>query len=892
MNFRALVGAVCFCFGTNISAFESHLYCAHARLLAAPAGIDSPDYRKYAPDRKVDIINVIIDIAPDFTNETISATTTLTFKPIAKPIREWKLDAEDLRISSVTGSATISAFNTDDKQLTITFADELPADREQSLKIVYTAAPKKGLYFRTPKQGYKPGNTHLFTQGEDMDSRFWFPTHDYPNEKFSSQIICHVPEGMIALANGRKISEQKDSSAGLVTFNWKQEKPHVAYLVCLVAGYFKGIEDTYRDIPMAFFTVPSESAVAANSFAPTREAMEFFEKEIGVPYPWEKYYQVCVSDFMFGGMENTSLTTLTEGTLFSRESENIHSSEGLVAHELAHQWFGDLVTCKDWSHAWLNEGFATYYAHLFDAHKNGRESMLYDLYQTARNITQRDAASDTKGLAHRRYDDSMEIFSGGIYPKGAWVLHMLRGQLGEDLYRKVVKTYLDRHAYQTVETHDLSSIVEELSGRSFDQFFDQWIFRPHFPELNVAYAWDEALKTARLSIKQTQPLTNDIGLFNFPLKIRFKVGDQNVDREVHVKEKAEDFSFKLDKAPTIVRLDPEMIVLARTTFQPPRAMTLAQLQDKNDMIGRVLAIQALRSDSSDENIKRLKDILNNDPFVGVRQEAVSALRGIHTPAALEALLASTKQSDARVRIRVMDALGSFYDEKAFTAHQAALKTEKNPDILAESIQALAASPNKDATQQLLQLANTDSFHQLIASRAISALRNRRDPSVIPALIDIVRKRWDEFPTSVLVTSLTAIAELGADDETQRPIVREFLAAHVNEPRERVQIAAIRGLGALRDEKAIPVLEGFASAAKETPTRNPAEFAINAIRSGRRPGNEAQALRTEVMDLKKENRALRDDLKSLSKKVDAISKPPATAKSKPAQSKKPVKSARP
>ncbi|HUS33998.1 MAG TPA: M1 family aminopeptidase [Verrucomicrobiae bacterium] len=881
MNFRALIGAICFSIASTIHT------------PAAPASLDSPDYRKYAPDRNVDILNVVIDITPDFTNETISATTTLTFKPIAKSIREWKLDAEELRITEITGSAKIAAFNSDDKKLTITFADDLPIDREQSVKIVYTAAPKKGLYFRTPKQGYKSGDTHLFTQGEDMDARFWFPTHDYPNEKFTSQIICHVPEGMVAFANGRKVSEEQNSSTGLVTFDWKQEKPHTSYLVCLVAGYFKGVEDTHRNVPLAFYTVPSESAVAANSFAPTKEAMEFFEKEIGVPYPWDKYYQVCVTDFMFGGMENTTLTTLTEGTLFSKDSENIHSSEGLVAHELAHQWFGDLVTCKDWSHAWLNEGFATYYAHLFDAHKNGRESMLYDLYQTARNITQRDAASDTKGLAHRRYDDSMEIFSGGIYPKGGWVLHMLRGQLGEDLYRRVIKTYLERNAYKTVETHDLSAVVEELSGRSFDQFFDQWIFRPHFPELNVSYAWDEALKTAKLNIKQTQPLTNDIGLFNFPLKIRFKVGDENIDREIHVKEKAEDFSFKFEKAPSVVRLDPDTILLARTTFQPPRAMTLAQLQDKNDVIGRVLAIQTLRSDSSDENIKRLKEILNNDSFVGVRQEAVSALRGIHTSAALEALLASTKQSDARVRIRVMDAIGSFYDEKAFAAHQSALKSEKNPDILVESIQALAASPNKEATELLLQYANTNSFHQLVASRAISALRNRRDPTVIPALIDIVKKRWDEFPTSVIVTSLNTLAELGADDEAQRPVVREFLVAHVNEPRERIQVAAIRGLGALRDEKAISVLEGFASSAKETPTRNPAEFAINAIRSGRRAGNEAQALRTEVMDLKKENRELRDELKSLSKKVDALIKTPADtakqkSKSKTTQSKRPAK----
>jgi aminopeptidase N len=889
MNFRGLFWGICVCLGLAVNAEEDALVCVGARLLAAPAGPVSPDYRKYAPDRRVDILNVLIDITPDFTNETISATTTLTFKPIAKPLREWTLDAEELRISSVSSSAQVAVFNSDDKQLTITFAEDLPVDREQSVKIVYTAAPKRGLYFRTAKQGYKAGDTHLFTQGEDMDARFWFPTHDYPNEKFTSEVICHVPEGMVAFANGRKVSEQKDAS-GLVTFDWKQEKPHASYLVCLVAGYFKGVEDTHRDVPLGFFTVPSESAVAANSFAPTKEAMAFFEEEIGVPYPWAKYYQVCVTDFMFGGMENTTLTTLTESTLFSKESENIHNSEGLVAHELAHQWFGDLVTCKDWSHAWLNEGFATYYAHLFDAHKNGRESMLYDLYVTARSITSRNASDDTKGLVHRRYDNPMEIFSGGIYPKGAWVLHMLRGQLGDDLYRKVIKTYLERHAFQNVETHDLSAVVEELSGKSFDQFFDQWVFRPHFPELNVSYAWEEQTKIATLTVKQTQPLTNEIGLFNFPLKVRFKVGSEMVDREIRVKEKAEDFSFKLAEAPTVVRLDPDLTLLAKSTFQLPRKMILAQLSDKSDMLGRVLAIESLRGDSTDENVKRLKEILNNDSFVGVRMEAVSALRGIHTPTALEALIASTSQPDARVRQRVANAIAAFYDDKAFAAHQKILENEHNPDILVEAIQALASSPEKDATQRLLGYVNTNSFHQHIAARAITALRSRHDPTAIPALIDVVKKRWDELPSSILASALETSATLGADDEPQRLTVREFLQSHVNDPRPLIQIAAIRALGTLRDEKAIPILETFASAAKETLTRTPAEYAINAIRSGRRAGNESQALRTEVMDLKKENRELREEMKSLGKKVDAIAKAPSatTQKSKTEKTKKPVK----
>jgi aminopeptidase N len=867
---RALLGLVCF---TTVAAHAEFfgLYCAQARwAAAAPATVESSDYLKYAPDRRVDIVNLLIDITPNFDEESITATATFTFKPLAKPLRSWKLDAEALSIDSVNSSSTVASFQNDDHALTINFADDLPVDREQTVTIAYHATPKSGMYFRTAKRGYKAGDTHLFTQGEDMDARYWFPTHDYPNEKFTSEIKCHVPAGMVAFANGRKVSEEKDSN-GLTVFDWKQEKPHTSYLVCLVAGYFKGVEGMHRDIPLAFYTVPSESENAASSFAPTQEAMSFFEEEIGVPYPWAKYYQVCVTDFMFGGMENTSLTTLTESTLFSKETENLHNSEGLVAHELAHQWFGDLVTCKDWSHAWLNEGFATFYAHLFDGHKNGRDSMLYEFYQTAQGITRADANSDTRGIVTRRYDAPMEVFSNGIYPKGAWVLRMLRAQLGEDLYRKVIKTYLERNKFQNVDTHDLSSVVEELSGQSWDQFFDQWVYHPHFPELNASYSWDETTKLAKLTLRQTQSVSNQIHIFNFPLTVRFKIAGKNVDREIRVKDRAEDFYFKLDASPTGVRLDPDFVVLAKTSFNPPRSMLLAQLADKDDVIGRLHALQALRSDSSDENVKRLRDLVNNDPFFGVRQEAASVLREIHNPAALEALLASAKQSDARVRIRVADAIASFYDDKAFAASVSALGSEKNPDILDDYMQTLAISPDKEATQRLVKFLDVNSFHQLIANRAISTLRSRRDSAAIGPLMDALKKRWDDFSTGELANGFDALAQLARDDEKQRPIVRDYLTGHLQDKRERLQIAAIRALGTLRDEQSIPALQTFATAGRETPTRNPAESAINAIRAGRPQGNESQAIRGEVMDLKKENRELREEFKTLNEKFQALNK---------------------
>ena len=270
-------------------------------------------------------------------------------------------------------------------------------------------------------------------------------------------------------------------------------------------------------------------------------------------------------------MENTSLTILTDHTLFTDATENLRESTGLVAHELAHQWFGDFVTCKDWSHLWLNEGFATYYDALYAGHKDGRDMFLYQMIGNAKGVLGQ--ANDTNAIVRRDFGNPEEQFGFHAYPKGSWILHMLRSQLGEDLYRRCVKTYLERHAFGNVTTEDLNKVIEELSGRSFDQFFNQYVYHAHHPELAVNYSWDERAKLARLSIAQVQKLSDDVLLFNVPLPVRFKSkSGAIVERTLEVKDKSEDFYVPLSEAPEIVRIDPNLTVLAKVTFAPPTAM--------------------------------------------------------------------------------------------------------------------------------------------------------------------------------------------------------------------------------------------------------------------------------------------------------------------------------
>jgi aminopeptidase N len=851
----------------------SDLRCAS--WLAAFAPADSSEHRKYAPDREIDIQHLALDVTPDFKQRTVAGKMTLRFKPMAKPLQELRLDGVDLAVQSVTSTEKIHEYQITEKHVIVTFDKPIATDTEVSVTIVYSAQPTKGLYFRTPEMGYKEGETHLFTQGEANEARHWYPCYDSPNEKFTSEITCRVPEGMTVLSNGRLMSTQKDAATGLMAVRWWQDKPHANYLISLVAGYFKKVEDKYN-IPLAFYTLPSAINEAMNSFRDTKEALAYFEQEIGVPYPWAKYDQVCVNDFVAGGMENTSITSLTDRTLFTAASENIRTSQGLMAHELAHQWFGDLVTCKDWSHLWLNEGFATYYAHLFDGHKNGRDALLYGLYQSGKGIT--DRTDDTRPMVYRGFDDPMEQFSYLAYPKGSWILHMLRSQLGDELYRRCIKTYLERHQFQNVVTEDLNSVLEELSGRSYDQFFDQWVYHAHHPELEINYGWDAKTKLAKISIAQIQKLSADVLLFKFPLTLRFKSKAGTTDRPITVKEKSEDFYFALADAPEIVRVDPQLTLLAKIKFNLPEPMLQAQLADADDMIGRLLAVEQMAGKKDRATVAKLKRALQGDSFHGVRIEAARALKSIHTEEAFAALADSLDQPDARVRLQLVSAVAGFYQESAYQAAQQTLKREKNPDIIAPAIRALGAYAKPEVRENLLHYLNTESYRNELADAAVSAIRAQDDPSYLGLLLDAVKQREAAFTSAGLARALDTLAYTARNEE-KKDGVRELLAGFANHKKPAVQLAALNALGLLGDPKAIPLLDTFAGASKDSPERSAAEKAIAALRTARKPADELKELRNEVLELKKSGRELRKELDELKQKLDAAPRPPAPKDSK-------------
>jgi aminopeptidase N len=837
---------------------DSLFHCEHCAKGLLPSPTKLVPGRKYARDRRVDIQHVRLEVTPDFAARTVAGTMTMDFSPIALPLEKLELDAVDLRIDEVevTGAALADRQVTQEK-LILAFEAPIKAGAAVSVKVRFFAQPERGLYFRTPEMGYKPGDTQLWTQGEADLHRFWFPCYDYPNERFTSEVICYAPADMETVSNGVLVSKQPQGK--LTAWHWRQDKPHVNYLIALAVGYFHKLDDKAGDLPLALLVPPSHKHQAENAFADTRKIIEFYNREIGVPFPWDKYYQVFCLDFIAGGMENTSCTFEAARLLFDKDTEQIRTLHRLDAHETAHQWFGDLLTCRDWSHLWLNEGFATYYTVLYEGERSGEDAMKYSLWREAEEVFQ---AKDTRPTVWRDYEDPMQQFDTRAYPKGGWILHMLRSQLGAELYRKAIRTYVERHRNGVVGTDDLHDVIEETSGLSFDQFFDQWLYHGGFPELKIDYAWDAAAKQAKVTVKQTQKVTEQVRLFRMPLPVAFTLKGQTQPKVVamDVSKAEEVFYFALPSQPELVRIDPGYTALAKIDFQPPGDMLDRQL--RSDVIGRMLAARILAQRKDLASVEKLKGLLVADAFHAVRSEAAKALAKIATPAARDALIAGLpEQADARARLTIVESLAALPDPGVHAALAEHAKAEKNPLVLAAVIKTWGSRPGAQEVVQTMNalLAEAGTKREAVAA-AITAFRAQDEEAAIPAILARLQSAPLELETRDFAAALDAAAFLARRKESpQKDAVFAVLAQHLSHPKMELRAAAAKALGTLRDPRALALLEPM--------TANSPPFSDLV---GEAAAKSVQALQSELAG-SGELKNLWDQVEKLRKKTEELEK---------------------
>jgi aminopeptidase N len=334
----------------------------------------------YARDRAVDVQHVKLELSVNHEKRILNGSVQVEFVPLASNVTRLEFDAVDLDIMSVKLSGQPVDFENTGQKVIVRLNKALKSSESASVTIEYSGRPRRGLYFVGPDKAYPNRPYQAWTQGEDSDSRYWFPCYDYPNDRATSEMIIAVPQKYTAISNGILLETKEEKAKGTRTFHWKQDIPHSSYLTSLVVGEYSIIREKVEDVELSYYVPKGREEDAKRSFAKTPEMIRYFGEYFGVKYPYPKYAQVVVSDFIFGGMENISATTLTENTLHDKRAHLDFTSDDLVSHELAHQWWGDLITCRDWSHAWLNEGFATYCETLFKEHDLGKdETVAYQM---------------------------------------------------------------------------------------------------------------------------------------------------------------------------------------------------------------------------------------------------------------------------------------------------------------------------------------------------------------------------------------------------------------------------------------------------------------------------------------------------------------------------------
>ena len=627
-------------------------------LLCAAARADEP----YARSRDYHLQNARIALRFDLEQRKVMGEVTHTLTLLRDSVSRLAFDSVGLTILGTTVNGQPARFETTATQLLVTLDHPAKAGERFEVCIRYEGRPKRGLYFVLPDKNYPQRPREIWTQGEAEDTRYYIPIYDYPNDRASTEMILTVPREWTTVSNGKLLSVE-DTPGGMKTWHWRQSQPHSTYLISLVAGEFERVGETWHNLPVSYYVPRGEANYVKSTFARTEKMLEFYTDTLGVPYPWDQYAQAAVDDFIYAGMENTSATTLTSRVLLHPQlaGEFLEGFDDVLAHEMAHQWFGDLVTCKDWANVWLNEGFATYFAVLWEEHYYGPNEAAYRLWRS-RNTWLLSARLYPVPIVTRNFTDATELVDN-FNNKAAWALHMLRQKLGDAGFFRAMKHYLEANRGQNVVSADLAKAIEEATGTNVDRFFDQWIYGAGAPRFEVRYTYDDAARQVKLDVKQTQPVEGRVGVFRVPVEIEITTAGGKRSFPVTISQASETFAFPADGPPRLVLFDKGSKILKSVDFEKAPQEWIYQLKNAEAVPDRLDAARALGElKSSEAAVAALGAAALDDPFWGVRAEALRALGRIGGPAAQKQILAALGDERPWVRQVVVELMGSFRDD--------------------------------------------------------------------------------------------------------------------------------------------------------------------------------------------------------------------------------------
>ena len=521
--------------------------------------------------RTVDVQHYKIGVDFNRKLKSISGDTTISFKPLGKNFKTLELDATGMKFSSVRlePSGKVLNYSVKPNKIIVTLDKSYDSNDEISVNFKYTAKPRKGIYFVDPviENGKITRHAQVWTQGEPEEAHHWFPSYDFPDDKATTEQFLTANAGETVIANGNLI-EQKKNPNGKTVFHYKMDVPHSTYLTSFVIGTYDKVSDKYGEIPLGFYVYKGLKPIANKAYGKTKDMFVIFEELTGIAYPYNKYDQTMVANFNFGGMENITATTMADTEIMLAEIIP-GAVEDLVSHELAHSWFGNLVTCKNWSELWLNEGFATFMEAAYREKMYGRDDYIRKVLEDAEQFKAFDAVTRQKhGLYNLIADPNNDgtMFDTTTYQKGGAVIHTLREEIGDEAFWRAVNIYLNRHKFANVETKDLQKVMEETSGRKLDWFFKQWVYGSSYPKIFVEKSFDNNVLTLKLT--QTQKADGlTPAVFNLPLEIEIETDGAAKTEKIEFNKRTQTFTFNLDGEPTEVLIDKnEKIPLKMVAF--------------------------------------------------------------------------------------------------------------------------------------------------------------------------------------------------------------------------------------------------------------------------------------------------------------------------------------
>ncbi len=776
--------------------------------------------RHHPPDREFHMVNIDLRFKFDMEKKEVFGTAVEKIVPLRTDYDTVNLDAVDMTIDKIVMDGKSLNFAYDGNTLSIALGGKYGIDDTLIYTITYSTFPKKGIFFIEPDSAYPKRSPQVWSQSEMEDARYWFPCHDYPDDFLTSSLTATVPEDWVVVSNGTLDRESTDHADKTKTFKWVETEPHVIYLISIVAGKYSVAEDHFGNDPIYYYVPPAQASYSMDNFSHTPDILKFYSDITGYHYPWQKLALAAVSDFTFGGMENVSAITLTDGTLHDKDAEPQVESTNLVAHETAHQWFGDLLTCRSWSNAWLNEGFATYFEALYARPAFGEDYFQYEMSNDQREVISADER-ERRPTVYDRYNDPVDLFSVYIYPRGADILNMLRGILGDQLFTNAIRHYVNEFQHRNVDTHDFENAVREATGYNLYWFFNEWVYKAGHPVYDVSYDYDQSSHKLDLHVTQAQIIDSLTPLYKMPVDIYIVTASQKITARIWVDSVSNNYTFDVTDKPLMVNFDENNYLLKVLNFSKSIPELAYQLANDPNVAGRIWAAEELGTAKGDSAVSPLLEALSKDDFWGVREACVRSLGHFHMPDVEQAFGNAVDDKDPRVQEQAIDGLAAFKDKDLVDLFSRIYSSRKNYFVRAAAVRALSATDPDKALPIVENALTQDSYEEVLQSTALTSLASIDSAKAFDEAVKLAH--YGE-PQSLRLRAINEIGRIGPHDANTMSI----LESYINDPYIWARLVSISSLGRIGDKSVLTVLQDREKVEIDGRLKDAARRAIDSI----------------------------------------------------------------